>query len=159
CSFTGVVPRKLPTSIGNFDPPNDVRVPSNFTVPAGNVYKFKIYADGFFLYICNNTKWDFEEPRNVHFNRKEDINLYPFSGVGLVEVRDQKIYVRSAIPKYDTSALALEIIGFTPSSDPLKDYRYEIMAVTNTTGEGAYSDITYIILTETKGGVAPPDTE
>ncbi|CAG8737339.1 514_t:CDS:2, partial [Racocetra persica] len=67
----------------------------------------------------------------------------------------QKVYARSAIPKYDTSALTVEA-GIAPSSDP--GLCKKTLSDLSTIGEGAYSVITFI-LADTKGGVAPPDTE
>ncbi|CAG8756887.1 10448_t:CDS:2 [Gigaspora margarita] len=131
---------KAPTSIGSYGNalddlaiyPNNMKIPSNFTIPDGNV--FKLYLAGFVWYICNtnsNNKW---------------------------EVAGQFI-VRSAIPEYDDSAMIVTPIGVAPSSDPMKNSPSELNLVLSTSGNGAFSNITYLILTDTDGGVAPPSSE
>ncbi|CAG8548390.1 19956_t:CDS:2 [Gigaspora margarita] len=111
---------KPPTSIGNYEYPHGVYIPSNFTIPDGNVFKFTLYLAGFIWYTCNGT-----------------------SGT-----------MRSSIPKYDTSTLSFTCIGSAPSYDPKKDAKNEFCL-----SDGAFSDITYIILTEAKNGAAPPNEE
>ncbi|CAG8602230.1 12652_t:CDS:2 [Gigaspora rosea] len=133
CSFTGVMSSDAPTSIGNYEPPNDAYIPSNFTIPSGNVYKFKLYSGGYVWYKCNITsgKWN----------------------IG------GKVIIRSAIPKHDTSTMTVAVIGTAPSANPKKDYSYELISVTDSTGKGAFEDVSYLILSEAEGGVAPPDKE
>ncbi|CAG8781306.1 35505_t:CDS:2, partial [Racocetra persica] len=70
---------------------------------------------------------------------------------------DQYI-VRSNIPS-DTSVMTLTVINSVPSSDPTKNYDSELVSVISTSGNGAFSDITYLILTDTKGGLPPPKSE
>ncbi|CAG8666686.1 45825_t:CDS:2 [Gigaspora margarita] len=119
-----------PTSIGNYEP-NDAYIPSNFTIPSGNVYKFKLYSGGCVWYRCNSTsgKWG------------------------------GKVIIRSAIPKHDTSTMTVTVIGTAPSANPKKDYSYELISAAVNTGKGAFADVTYLILSEAEGGVAPPDKE
>ncbi|CAG8627236.1 7659_t:CDS:2, partial [Dentiscutata heterogama] len=46
------------------------------------------------------------------------------------------------------------VLGSSPSSNP-ENYHDEILLVENTTGQGAFSDITHVILTDWNGGAAP----
>ncbi|KAF0532589.1 hypothetical protein F8M41_011092 [Gigaspora margarita] len=67
-----------------------------------------------------------------------------------------EIYDRSAIPKYDDSAMIVTVIGTAPPlSNPRKNRNSEILIVKRTTGKGAFSDLTYLIFTDVKGGAAP----
>ncbi|CAG8795947.1 42996_t:CDS:2, partial [Gigaspora margarita] len=151
CSFAGAIPNKTPTSIGNYEYPKGVYIPSNFTIPDGNVFKFKLYLAGFVWKRCNGTsgQWVGDQYRSVYFNREEDIHLYPYSAVAI-----------SNIPKYDSSTMSFSCITSAPSyNDPTENANDELCLAKNNTGNGAFSDITYIILTEAKGGAAPPNTE
>ncbi|CAG8766617.1 19758_t:CDS:2, partial [Gigaspora rosea] len=65
--------------------------------------------------------------------------------------------VRTAIPEYDNSAMTVTPIGVAPSSDPTKNSPSELNL--SISGNGAFSNITYLILTDTDGGVAPPSSE
>ncbi|RIB29658.1 hypothetical protein C2G38_2238768 [Gigaspora rosea] len=65
----------------------------------------------------------------------------------------------SAIPKFDTSAVSINCIASEPSYDPKKDVDNELCLSTSNTGDGAFSDITYLILTEAKDGAPPPNEE
>ncbi|KAF0389228.1 putative exported protein [Gigaspora margarita] len=160
CSFTGVMSSDAPTSIGNYEP-NDAYIPSNFTIPSGNVYKFKLYSGGYVWYRCNSTsgKWGIDQFRTVYFNNKEDSLLYPSSAVAVLDFRGGKVIIRSAIPKHDTSTMTVTVIGTAPSANPKKDYSYELISVAVNTGKGAFADVTYLILSEVEGGAAPPDKE
>ncbi|CAG8792891.1 4775_t:CDS:2, partial [Cetraspora pellucida] len=129
--FNGVMLRKVPTSIGNYEYPYGVYIPRNFTIPAGNVFKFKLYSGGFFWYKCNcASNWSL----------------------------GSEITIRSTIPN-DTSTMTVTEIGTAPSLDPTKNSVYELIFVNKTSGKGAFSDLTYAILTDVKGGAAPPSTE
>ncbi|CAG8719582.1 14140_t:CDS:2, partial [Dentiscutata erythropus] len=154
---SGATLYEAPTSIGNYEYPYDVYIPSNFTIPDKNVYKFKLYSAALVWYKCNSTsskKWGI-----VYFNKKEDRFFYPSSVVAALNSRNGEERVISAIPKYDNSTMTVTVIGTAPSSNPTEDYFNELLAVKNTTGRGAFSDLTYFILTDVKGGVAPPNTE
>ncbi|CAG8555565.1 9840_t:CDS:2 [Gigaspora rosea] len=132
CSFAGAIPNKTPTSIGNYEYPKGVYIPSNFTIPDGNVFKFKLYLAGFVWKRCNGTSGQW---------------------VG-------GAVFRSNIPKYDSSTMSFSCITSAPSyNDPTENANDELCLAKNNTGNGAFSDITYIILTEAKGGAAPPNTE
>ncbi|RIB23176.1 hypothetical protein C2G38_892656 [Gigaspora rosea] len=89
CSFAGAIPNKTPTSIGNYEYPKGVYIPSNFTIPDGNVFKFKLYLAGFVWKRCNGTsgQWVGDQYRSVYFNREEDIHLYPYSAVAMLDSR------------------------------------------------------------------------
>ncbi|CAG8608579.1 12555_t:CDS:2 [Dentiscutata erythropus] len=161
CSFTGVMSFDAPTSIGNYEYPYGVYIPSNFTIPAGNVYKFKLYSGGFVWHKCNTTsgKWGIDQFRSVYFNRKEDLFLYPSSAVAALDFRAGGVTIRSVIPKNDTSIMNVNVVNTSPSANPAKDYTYELLLASNNTGEGALKDITYFILTEPNGGAPPPDKD
>ncbi|CAG8800498.1 11881_t:CDS:2, partial [Dentiscutata erythropus] len=130
--------------------PKGVYIPSNFTFPEGIVFKFMLYVGGLACYICNTTsgQWEEDTSRNLFFNHKEDFADYPFSPVGYVDFRGI-----SAIPS-DTSVANVAFIGDAPSSNP-ENYHEELLSVENTTGQGAFSDITHVILTNWNGGAAP----
>ncbi|CAG8852923.1 24386_t:CDS:2, partial [Gigaspora margarita] len=116
CSFAGAIPHKTPTSIGNYDYPTGVYIPSNFTIPDGNVYKFKLYLAGFVWHRCNGTsgQWIGDQYRSVYFNHEEDIHLYPYSAVAML---DASAFFRSSIPNYDSSTFSFTCIGSVPSKE------------------------------------------
>ncbi|CAG8728658.1 4065_t:CDS:2, partial [Dentiscutata heterogama] len=63
------------------------------------------------------------------------------------------ILLRSAIPS-NTSVVNVTVLGSSPSSNP-ENYHDKFLLVENTTGQGAFLDITHIILTDWNGGAAP----
>ncbi|CAG8751664.1 23397_t:CDS:2, partial [Dentiscutata erythropus] len=136
--------------------PYGVYIPSNFTIPAGNVFKFKLYSGGYFWFKCNRTSgnWDIDQVRNVYFNHEEDLFHYPYLAVALLDFRGI-----SAIPKYDDSTMIVTVIGTAPSLNPRENRDSEIIFVNSTAGNGAFSDVTYLIFTDVKGGLAPPSKE
>ncbi|CAG8714680.1 7582_t:CDS:2, partial [Scutellospora calospora] len=86
CSFAGDIPFKAPTSIGNYEYPKGINIPENFTIPAGNVFKFVVYTGGYIWYKCNNNNWVADDYRNLYFNHKEDLANYPTSAVAAVRL-------------------------------------------------------------------------
>ncbi|KAF0522128.1 putative exported protein [Gigaspora margarita] len=158
CSFAGPIVYKPPTSIGNYEYPYGVYIPSNFIIPDGNVFKFTLYLAGFVWFTCNGTsgEWSRDQFRSVYFNSKKEISFFPYSAVAELDFfRDNTM--RSSIPKYDTSTLSFTCIDSAPSYNPKKDVWDEFCVIKRTTGDGAFSDITYLILTEAKNGAAPPN--
>ncbi|CAG8452645.1 9811_t:CDS:2 [Gigaspora rosea] len=55
--------------------------------------------------------------------------------------------------------MSFSCIASEPSYDPTKNAKNEFCLSKSNAGDGASSDITYIILTETKDGAAPPNEE
>ncbi|CAG8711537.1 938_t:CDS:2, partial [Cetraspora pellucida] len=52
------MPAKAPTSIGNTEYPQNIKIPANFTISAGNDFKFHLYLAGFVWYMCNTSSSD-----------------------------------------------------------------------------------------------------
>ncbi|CAG8672233.1 5501_t:CDS:2 [Cetraspora pellucida] len=156
------MPAKAPTSIGNTEYPQNIKIPANFTIPAGNVFKFQLSLAGFVWYICDTSssdKWIEDQFRSVYFNSKDDISGFPVSPAAVLDVRNDQYHVLSAIPEHDTSSMIVTVINDAPSSDPTKNYPSELVSVISTAGVGAFSNITYLILTATDGGVPPPKSD
>ncbi|CAG8536331.1 24628_t:CDS:2, partial [Cetraspora pellucida] len=125
---------KVPTSIGNTEYPQNIKIPANFTIPAGNDFKFHLSLAGFVWYMCDTSsddKW----------------------------ITDGQYHVLSAIPEHDTSSMITTVINDAPSPDPTKNYPSELISVISTAGVGAFSNITYYILTATDGGVPSPKSD
>ncbi|CAG8489180.1 13839_t:CDS:2 [Racocetra persica] len=55
--------------------------------------------------------------------------------------------------------MTLDGIRTSLSPNPAKDFRCEFVPIKNNKGNGAFSDVTYFIVTEAEGGAAPPSTE
>ncbi|CAG8656110.1 11067_t:CDS:2, partial [Scutellospora calospora] len=135
--------------------PKDIYIPKNFSIPPENVFKFVVYTGGIFWYTCTNDGWTSgfaTDYRDLYFNNEEDLAKYPSSPVAAVYLEG---IVRSLIPKYDTSTISLNQLCVAPSLDPKKNYENKLFKITGTKGKGAFSDITYLMLLNTKGGVTP----
>ncbi|CAG8770815.1 12637_t:CDS:2, partial [Cetraspora pellucida] len=81
--------------------PQNIKIPANFTIPAGNDFKFHLYLAGFVWYMCNTSssdKWK----------------------------TDGQYRVLSAIPEHDTSSILVKVINVAPSPDPTKNFRSEL---------------------------------
>ncbi|RIB03070.1 hypothetical protein C2G38_2123933 [Gigaspora rosea] len=102
--------------------------------PNGIVFKFVLYIVGLANYVCDTAGGQLIEDVfcNIYFNYKEDLTDCSFSAVVYVDFRGNDILLRSAISS-DTS----------------------VTNVTNTKGQGAFSDITQVILKDWNGGAAP----
>ncbi|CAG8732541.1 11227_t:CDS:2, partial [Dentiscutata erythropus] len=115
------------SSIGNPEYPKDVTIPSNFTLPNGIFFKFVLYTGGLANYICDTASGQWIEGNDI--------------------------LLRSAIPS-DTSVANVTVLGSSPASNPA-NYHNEILLVENTSGQGAFKDITHVILVDWNGGAAP----
>ncbi|CAG8452661.1 9812_t:CDS:2 [Gigaspora rosea] len=137
CSLAGPIVYKTPHQL-EIMYPRGVYIPSNFTIPDGNVFKFTLYLAAFIWYMCNGTsgQWIGDQYRSVYFNSKEDISFYPYSAVAELD------FARgiSAIPKFDTSTFSFTCIASEPSHDPKKDADNELCL-------------------KAKDGAAPPNEE
>ncbi|CAG8716555.1 14589_t:CDS:2, partial [Cetraspora pellucida] len=87
--------------------------------------------------------------RSVYFNNKDDISGFPVSPAAVLDKRNGQLRVLSAIPEHDTSSMLVKVINDVPSPDPMKNVPSELVSVISTAGVGAFSNITYLILTAT----------
>ncbi|CAG8791673.1 21273_t:CDS:2, partial [Racocetra persica] len=82
------MPAKAPTSIGDPVYPHGINIPSNFTIPSGNVFKFTLKLAGFVWYLCDTSssdKWIEDQFRSVYFNTKDDIAGFPTSAAAVLD--------------------------------------------------------------------------
>ncbi|CAG8517345.1 14052_t:CDS:2, partial [Cetraspora pellucida] len=54
--------------------------------------------------------------------------------------------------------MTVTVINTSPLPDTEENYPSEMILVKNTTGKGAFADLTYYIITDLNGGTAPPNT-
>ncbi|CAG8559068.1 10818_t:CDS:2, partial [Cetraspora pellucida] len=124
------MPSKAPTSIGNTEYPKNIKIPANFTIPAGNDFKFHLYLAGFAWFLCDTSsnKWIPDQWRSVYFNNKDEISGYPVSPVAVLDTRNGQLHVQSAIPEHDTSSMIVTVINDAPSTDPTKNTPSELVS-------------------------------
>ncbi|CAG8735930.1 196_t:CDS:2, partial [Dentiscutata heterogama] len=99
--------------------PHGIYIPSNFTIPDGNAFKFMLYSGGHFWFKCNTASgnWDIDQSRNVFFNNKEDFYQYPHLTSAELDFRGI-----SSIPNYDDSSMTVAVIGTAPSPNPRENH-------------------------------------
>ncbi|CAG8655495.1 4535_t:CDS:2 [Cetraspora pellucida] len=144
------------------DEPN-TELPANLTVPSGNCFQFLLYGSGVQQYQClinNGTpQWSQVGPdaylindiKKESFTSKYEVAHHYFQPT---PVNGGRITWQSIVKKDDSLVIA-KIIASSPSPNGSGNVPWLQTQATSNQGNGRFSNITYVLRINTKGGVAP----
>ncbi|RHZ82024.1 hypothetical protein Glove_114g29 [Diversispora epigaea] len=162
-----------PTSVGNHVYPNGLVIPDAIAVNLQhNKFAFSLCALATVDFQCNASShsWGFVGPVGVLANECKDLeyavdNPKFITAVSLDDIQTSNDLVihsagfRSALLPGDTSTSLFTVEAAAPAPNPSVDSDWVRSKAFNQTGVGAFSDVTYLQLVYTKGGLTPPASQ
>ncbi|CAG8750506.1 19784_t:CDS:2, partial [Dentiscutata erythropus] len=145
----------------------DTPIPANLTVPSGNCFKILLYGRGVQIYQCvtsgSSGSWSQVGPdaylinnnKTENFTSKFEVAHHYFQQTPV----NGGIITWQSLVKGDNSLVIAKKISQSPSPDGPENVPWLETQTTSNQGEGTFSNITYVLRINTKGGVAPPATQ